>query len=192
MAQLERHLAEHPFAAPEKPDLDRWRLGVRELAAAERTGRIVRLADDVVLLPTGPAQAMRRAGGAGTAVHHQRGPAGAGHHPAGGDSAAGAPGPARLDPAFGRRAPPSQAAVIAPWRTSGRRWRDGLPGCAPANTRRGLLHPGTGHIRRMMSSRSRRCSKRPGALITDPGASWSGAWTRARTAYPTCTAAVIA
>ena len=59
MAQLERHLAEHPFAAPEKPDLDRWRLGVRELAAAERTGRLIRLADDVVLLPSGPAQAMR-------------------------------------------------------------------------------------------------------------------------------------
>ena len=59
MAQLERHLAENPFAAPEKPDLDRWRLGVRELAAAERTGRLIRLADDVVLLPSAPAQAMR-------------------------------------------------------------------------------------------------------------------------------------
>ena len=59
MAQLERHLAENPFAAPEKPDLDRWHLGVRELAAAERTGRLIRLADDVVLLPSGPAQAMR-------------------------------------------------------------------------------------------------------------------------------------
>ena len=59
MAQLEQHLAEHPFAAPEKPDLDRWHLGVRELAAAERTGRLIRLADDVVLLPSGPAQAMR-------------------------------------------------------------------------------------------------------------------------------------
>lgn len=59
LAQLEQHLVENPFAAPEKPDLDRWGLSVRELAAAERTGRVVRLAADVVLLPTGPAQAMR-------------------------------------------------------------------------------------------------------------------------------------
>ena len=63
LAQLEQHLAGHPFAAPEKPDLDRWRLGVPELAAAERTGRVVRLAADVVLLPTGPAQAMRTLAG---------------------------------------------------------------------------------------------------------------------------------
>ena len=55
VAQLERS----PFLAPEKPDLDRWGLGVPELAAAERTGRLVRLAPDVVLLPSGPAQAMR-------------------------------------------------------------------------------------------------------------------------------------
>jgi selenocysteine-specific elongation factor len=59
LAQLEEHLAAQPFAAPEKPELDRWGLGVAELAAAERTGRLVRLAPDVVLLPTGPAQAMR-------------------------------------------------------------------------------------------------------------------------------------
>jgi len=59
LARLEQHLSEQPFAAPEKPELDRWRLGVPELAAAERTGRLVRLASDVVLLPTGPARAMR-------------------------------------------------------------------------------------------------------------------------------------
>jgi selenocysteine-specific elongation factor len=34
-------------------------LGARELAAAARTGRLLRLADDVVLLPDGPARAMR-------------------------------------------------------------------------------------------------------------------------------------
>ncbi|HET9871821.1 MAG TPA: selenocysteine-specific translation elongation factor [Propionibacteriaceae bacterium] len=56
---LEQHLAQAPFAAPEKPDLDHWGLGLRELAAAERTGRVVRLAPDLVLLPTGPALAMR-------------------------------------------------------------------------------------------------------------------------------------
>ena len=35
------------------------RLGVRELAAAERAGRMLRLRDGVVLLPTAPALAMR-------------------------------------------------------------------------------------------------------------------------------------
>jgi selenocysteine-specific elongation factor len=59
LAELTAHLAASPFLAPEKPDLDRWRLGIAELAAAERVGRVVRLAPDVVLLPTGPAQAMR-------------------------------------------------------------------------------------------------------------------------------------
>jgi selenocysteine-specific elongation factor len=59
LAELQGHLEAHPFLAPEKPDLDRWALGVPELAAAERTGRLVRLAPDVVLLPSGPAQAMR-------------------------------------------------------------------------------------------------------------------------------------
>ena len=59
LASLTAHLLAQPFLAPEKPDLDRWGLGVPELAAAERTGRVVRLAPDMVLLPTGPAQAMR-------------------------------------------------------------------------------------------------------------------------------------
>jgi selenocysteine-specific elongation factor len=59
LAQLEQHLSGQPFAAPEKPELDGWGLGVAELAAAERVGRLVRLAPDVVLLSTGPAQAMR-------------------------------------------------------------------------------------------------------------------------------------
>nr|WP_294690639.1 selenocysteine-specific translation elongation factor [uncultured Friedmanniella sp.] len=59
LAQLAGHLKADPFLAPEKGDLERWRLGVAELAAAERLGRVVRLAPDVVLLPSGPAQAMR-------------------------------------------------------------------------------------------------------------------------------------
>ena len=59
LSRLEEHLRAHPFAAPEKPDLDRWGLSVRELAAAERTGRVVRLDAEIVLLPTGPARAMR-------------------------------------------------------------------------------------------------------------------------------------
>ena len=59
LARLEAHLAADPFAAPERPEFDAWRLGVPGLAAAERVGRVVRLAPDMVLLPTGPAQAMR-------------------------------------------------------------------------------------------------------------------------------------
>ncbi|WP_353889942.1 selenocysteine-specific translation elongation factor [Arsenicicoccus cauae] len=56
---LERQLTEHPFAAPERGQLDAWGLGARELAAAETAGRLVRLVDDIVLLPRGPALAMR-------------------------------------------------------------------------------------------------------------------------------------
>lgn len=56
---LERRLADHPFRAPEADDLTALGLGARELAAAERTGRILRLRDGVVLLPTAPALAMR-------------------------------------------------------------------------------------------------------------------------------------
>ncbi|AKT52917.1 translation elongation factor [Arsenicicoccus sp. oral taxon 190] len=56
---LEQQLADSPFAAPERGQLDAWGLGARQLAAAEAAGRVVRLVDDIVLLPTGPARAMR-------------------------------------------------------------------------------------------------------------------------------------
>lgn len=56
---LEQQLAANPFAAPERGQLDLWGLGARELAAAEAAGRLVRLVDDIVLLPRGPALAMR-------------------------------------------------------------------------------------------------------------------------------------
>ncbi|WP_439030072.1 selenocysteine-specific translation elongation factor [Gordonia terrae] len=56
---LERRLTEHPFRAPESDDLSALGLGGRELAGAERLGRILRLRDGVVLLPTAPALAMR-------------------------------------------------------------------------------------------------------------------------------------
>lgn len=46
-----RRLAKEPFRAPEADDLARWGLGTRELAAAVRTGRLVRIADGVVLGP---------------------------------------------------------------------------------------------------------------------------------------------
>ncbi len=59
IAELTRHLEATPFLAPERPELDRWGLGIAELAAAERLLRLIRLTPDVVLLPSGPAQAMR-------------------------------------------------------------------------------------------------------------------------------------
>jgi selenocysteine-specific elongation factor len=59
VAELERRLAADAFHAPEADELAALGLGVRELAAAERTGRLLRLRDGVVLLPTAPAFAMR-------------------------------------------------------------------------------------------------------------------------------------
>lgn len=59
VAELEKRLAAAPFRAPEAHDLGELRLGARELAAAERAGRVLRLRDGVVLLPTAPALAMR-------------------------------------------------------------------------------------------------------------------------------------
>jgi selenocysteine-specific elongation factor len=63
LRSVEQHLESSPFAAPEKLDLAAAGLGSRELAAAERLGRILRLPDDVVLLPDGPARAMRELSG---------------------------------------------------------------------------------------------------------------------------------
>ncbi|MCH8612964.1 selenocysteine-specific translation elongation factor [Arsenicicoccus dermatophilus] len=59
MCALEAQLGADPFAAPERWQLDEWGLGARELAAAEAAGRVVRLVDDIVLLPKAPALAMR-------------------------------------------------------------------------------------------------------------------------------------
>jgi len=59
VAELEERLRAKPFQAPEAYDLAALHLGSRELAAAERAGRLLRLGDGVVLLPTAPALAMR-------------------------------------------------------------------------------------------------------------------------------------
>ncbi|MFC0675543.1 selenocysteine-specific translation elongation factor [Brachybacterium hainanense] len=56
---LEERLARDPFRAPEAEDLAQAGLGPRELAAAERAGRLLRLTGQVVLLPDAPALAMR-------------------------------------------------------------------------------------------------------------------------------------
>ncbi|MFC7489609.1 MULTISPECIES: SelB C-terminal domain-containing protein [unclassified Knoellia] len=59
VAAVEAALLTAPFAAPERDELAALGLGSVELAAAQRTGRLLRLADDVVLLPAAPALAMR-------------------------------------------------------------------------------------------------------------------------------------
>lgn len=59
IAALEEKLRATPFVAPERGELADLGLGTTELAAAERLHRVLRLPDDVVLLPDGPARAMR-------------------------------------------------------------------------------------------------------------------------------------
>ncbi|WP_408931669.1 selenocysteine-specific translation elongation factor [Corynebacterium sp. YSMAA1_1_D6] len=54
VAELESRLRGQPFAAPEAHELKELGLGPKELAAAERAGRLVRLAGGVVLLPSAP------------------------------------------------------------------------------------------------------------------------------------------
>ena len=51
-------MAAAPFAAPSRDELAGSRLGRRELAAAEKAGRLLRVTDDVVLLPSAPDQAV--------------------------------------------------------------------------------------------------------------------------------------
>jgi selenocysteine-specific elongation factor len=49
-----------PFAAPLADELTELGLGRRELAAAERNGRVLRLTDQIVLAPSAPAEAVIR------------------------------------------------------------------------------------------------------------------------------------
>ena len=58
VAELEQRLRAEPFAAPEAEDLKELGLGPKELAAAERAGRLLRLAKGVVLLPSAPREAL--------------------------------------------------------------------------------------------------------------------------------------
>ena len=55
---LELRLAEAPFAAPESGELDELGLGARELAAAQRAGRLLRIEPNIVLLPSAPDRAV--------------------------------------------------------------------------------------------------------------------------------------
>ena len=59
VADVELALMRSAFAAPDQDRLAELGLGPVELAAAARTGRLLRLDDDVVLLPDAPARAMR-------------------------------------------------------------------------------------------------------------------------------------
>jgi selenocysteine-specific elongation factor len=59
VATLLARLAGEAFQAPEQPELDALGVGRREIAAAVAVGRLLRLPDDVLLLPDAPAQAMR-------------------------------------------------------------------------------------------------------------------------------------
>jgi selenocysteine-specific elongation factor len=56
---VEDDLAAEPFAAPEAARLAELGLGTRELAAAVRAGRLLRVTNAVVLLPTAPGRARR-------------------------------------------------------------------------------------------------------------------------------------
>ncbi|TVU81170.1 selenocysteine-specific translation elongation factor [Corynebacterium aurimucosum] len=58
VAELEQRLRAEPFAAPEAADLKELGLGPRELAAAERAGRVLRLDKGVVLLPSARREAL--------------------------------------------------------------------------------------------------------------------------------------
>jgi selenocysteine-specific elongation factor len=57
---IRARLAEDPFAAPEAPDLVAAGLGARELAAAVRSGQLVRIAEAVYLAPGIAAEARQR------------------------------------------------------------------------------------------------------------------------------------
>ncbi|MCW2530907.1 MAG: selB [Blastococcus sp.] len=58
--EIRARLAADPFAAPEAPDLVDAGLGVRELAAAVRSGQLLRIADGVFLAPGVADQARAR------------------------------------------------------------------------------------------------------------------------------------
>lgn len=60
VAKLEAWLADDPFAAPEADELQELRLGAKQLAAAEKAGRLLRLGQGIIVLPSAPQQAKQR------------------------------------------------------------------------------------------------------------------------------------
>ncbi|HST48594.1 selenocysteine-specific translation elongation factor [Jatrophihabitans sp.] len=55
---VDERLARNPFDAPERTELAELGLGIRDLAAAARTGRVLRLAPDLVVAPDALERAM--------------------------------------------------------------------------------------------------------------------------------------
>ncbi|MDO5668639.1 MAG: selenocysteine-specific translation elongation factor [Corynebacterium sp.] len=60
VASVEKRLADAPFNAPEADDLRALGLGSKELAAAERAGRLLRLDAGIILRPDAPDVALAR------------------------------------------------------------------------------------------------------------------------------------
>lgn len=60
IATLEQRLEQDPFTAPTADELDELRVGEKDLAAAAKQQRLVRLGDNIVLSPKAPALAMRQ------------------------------------------------------------------------------------------------------------------------------------
>lgn len=60
VAKLEAWLADDPFAAPDADELQELRLGAKQLAAAENAGRLLRLGQGIIVLPSAPQQAKQR------------------------------------------------------------------------------------------------------------------------------------
>jgi selenocysteine-specific elongation factor len=59
---LESRLREEPFRAPDRDELHALGLARRELAAAEHAGRLLRISEDIVLLPDAPDRALAALG----------------------------------------------------------------------------------------------------------------------------------
>ena len=107
---IRTRLAADPFAAPEAGDLAAAGLGVRELAAAVRSGQLVRIAEGVYLAPGIAEQARARLADRPAAVHAQPGAAGVGDQPPGRRPAHGvARPPGRHRPAARQHPPPPVA-----------------------------------------------------------------------------------
>ena len=60
VAAIESKLKADPFAAPEADELAELGISTKELAAAERAGRLLRLKQGIILLPSAPDEARRR------------------------------------------------------------------------------------------------------------------------------------
>lgn len=59
---VDERLAKDPFDAPERSELSELGLGVKDLAAAARAGRVLRLAPDLVVAPDAAQRAMALVG----------------------------------------------------------------------------------------------------------------------------------